>query len=154
MTDWFDRLKFSLMLRAVGLYKHMTLGARVAVVMEGKVLMVRHTYSPGWQLPGGGVDPGETLEQAGRREVLEETGYAVAGPMRLFAMYHSVLYTDRDHVALFVVEGAEMARAFAPGREIAEIGWLALDALPDDLSPSARRRLAEIAGEAPIHPNW
>lgn len=145
--------KFSLLLRAIGIYKHLTLGARVAVILDGKVLVVRHSYVGGWHLPGGGVDPGESAEHAGRRETVEETGFN-PGPLRLFSLYHSTLYTNRDHVALFVAEQAEQVRNFIPNREIVEIAWMPIDNLPDDLSPATMRRLAEIAGTAPISPKW
>lgn len=53
----------------------------VAVLREGKVLVVRRVagdYLGGvYELPGGGVDPGETIAESAVREVLEETGLKV-----------------------------------------------------------------------------
>ncbi len=154
MPSRWQRLKFGLMLRAIGIYKHLTLGARSAVIVDGQVLLVRHGYSAGWQFPGGGVDPGETVEEAARREVLEETGHAIEGHMELFGIYHSQLYTRRDHVTFFIAREARMVRPFVPNREIAEIGWFELDSPPSDISPATARRIAEIKGEAEISPVW
>jgi 8-oxo-dGTP pyrophosphatase MutT (NUDIX family) len=132
------------MLRAVGIYKHLTVGVRTAVLVDGRVLLVRHGYIAGWQLPGGGVDPGESTVDAARREVIEETGFVIDGPITLFGLYHSTLYSNRDHVAVYVARAAHESRAFVPNKEIAEIGWFELDALPPDIAPSAARRLSEI----------
>jgi 8-oxo-dGTP pyrophosphatase MutT (NUDIX family) len=154
MASRWQRLKFGLMLKAIGIYKHMTIGARCVVIVDGRVLLVRHSYAAGWQFPGGGVDPGETVEEAARREVLEETGYAVDGPVTLMGVYHSQNYTNRDHVVLFVARGAIKVRDFVANREIAEMGWFAIDAPPADVSPATARRIAEIRGEAEIAPVW
>ena len=154
MAGRWERLKFGLLLRALGIYRHLTLGVRAVIVVDGRVLLVRHGYVAGWQFPGGGVDPGETAEEAARREVLEETGFAVDGPLHLFGLYHATAYTDRDHVAVYVASAAHEAAAFVPNREIAEIGWFPLDRLPENIVPGAARRLKEISGELAPAPNW
>jgi phosphatase NudJ len=53
---------------------------------QGKYLFVQERkYGQAWYLPAGGVEPGETLEQALARETLEEAGVRVA-PTRLLAV--------------------------------------------------------------------
>jgi len=51
--------------------------ARCAIVKDGKLLLIREHMENTWETPGGGVEAGETLEQAARREALEESGYEV-----------------------------------------------------------------------------
>ena len=79
-----------LLYRACRLWWHVvrpiTVGARCIVVREDRVLLVRHTYQRPWYLPGGGVERGETLEQAVRREVAEEVGMQL-GSVGLLGVY-------------------------------------------------------------------
>lgn len=147
-------------LSATRFRRAMTLGVRVAAWdEEGAVLLVRHTYLRGWYLPGGAVDPGETLAEAALRELREETGVlpgpSPAGGPELFAVYHNVRDHPRDHVALFRLVGVRVPEgALAPNREIREARFFAADALPEETTPATRRRLAELAGDTEISPQW
>jgi ADP-ribose pyrophosphatase YjhB (NUDIX family) len=67
----------------------------VDVIIEtpgGIVLIERANPPPGWALPGGFVDYGESLEAAARREAAEETGLAV----ELVEQFHTYSAPDRD----------------------------------------------------------
>ena len=127
-----------------GLWHRLTVGARVMVVDGDRILLIRHKHVPGWQFPGGGVSPGETLERAGARETLEETGYRVIGPMELFGIYHNTSpVTNRDHVAFYVAKGFEKAFERLPDHEIAEVGWFDRRALPEKVTPATSQRIDE-----------
>lgn len=61
---------------------------------DGEVLMVRQEGEDGWSEPAGKVEPGETLEEAARREVAEETGVTCTIDDVLVAQV--IEATDRD----------------------------------------------------------
>ncbi|MCW5697627.1 MAG: NUDIX domain-containing protein [Bauldia sp.] len=131
----------------------MTLGVRAAVFDGDSVLLVRHSYVPGWYFPGGGVDPGETVAEAVRRELHEEAGVALTGEPELFGFYLNRIASVRDHVALFLCPAWTPAVAHQPSREIVEAGFFPLDRLPEGTTNATRRRLDEIAG-AVVAAEW
>jgi len=80
------------------------IGVRIMLLRGDTVVLVRHSYLPGWLLPGGGVKKLETLEQAARREALEEVGATTTGPVHLLGVFSNFAERKSDHVALFVCE--------------------------------------------------
>lgn len=133
----------------------MTLGSQGAVIDEaGRVLLVRHSYRAGWFFPGGGVEWGETLEDALARELEEEVGVTLTGPPSLHGMFSNNANFPGDHIALYLVRDWTRNGEYRQRGEIAETGMFGLDDLPEPLDPGTGRRLAEIFGIAPLSPKW
>lgn len=133
----------------------MTLGVRALLVSEGRVLLVRHTYAPGWYLPGGGVERGESAREALEREVREEAGVRLTRPPRLFGLYRNAAADPRDHVALYICEEfAPIADSPLPRGEIAERGAFPVDALPPGATPATQARLREFIDGAEPPADW
>jgi 8-oxo-dGTP pyrophosphatase MutT (NUDIX family) len=124
----------------------MTLGARVMFInAKGEICLIKHGYVAGWQLPGGGVDRGQTIEEAAARELEEEAGFTPLGRMQLFALYKNLKASPRDHVAMYICRSAKPLAGFTvDGVEITELAFFAPDALPADITGSARRRIMEV----------
>jgi len=69
------------------------LAASIAIIDNGRILLIQREDFRVWGLPGGDVNPGESLAQAAARETREETGLEVA-LTRLVGMYSLV---GNDH---------------------------------------------------------
>lgn len=137
------------------LSRGMTLGVRAAVLRgEDEVFLVRHTYTAGWHLPGGGVEPGETLLQALDKELHEEARIRFAGTPPLHGVFFNRAISRRDHVAVFVVRDFAVEEQKQPDREIAEGRFFPLDALPEGTTAGTRRRLGEILSGEPVSSDW
>lgn len=149
------RLRDGAYLRLSLVTRGMTLGVRGVVFdSDGRMLLVRHSYTPGWHFPGGGVDAGETFYEAMTRELDEEAGIRVDAPAALHGVFLNHKVSPRDHVAVFIVRGWTRLREPKPNFEIVETGFFAPDALPEGTTPGTRRRIAEIIGGAPPIPYW
>lgn len=156
MTNW--RIRFEPVLTPIfraywRLRRPATLGVRgIARDEAGRVMLVKHTYSKGWHLPGGGVEKRETAREAAMREMAEEAGIAATQPPKLIGFYANHANFAGDHIALYLFEHWQPCPP-SPG-EIAERGFFALDQLPDGATAGTRRRLAELQGGAEISAEW
>jgi len=133
----------------------MTLGVRACVVDgEGRVLLVRHSYTPGWHFPGGGVEVGQTLEDALADELRQEANVELAGAPALVGLYLNARTSRRDHVALYRVDAWRQPAPFVPTREILECGFFARGTLPEGTTRGTRERLAELFDGRPRSSLW
>jgi ADP-ribose pyrophosphatase YjhB (NUDIX family) len=74
--------------------------ANVVVVNDaGEILLIHRTDNDNWSLPGGGMEPGESLTDCAVREALEETGIQV----EITGLVG--IYTDPRHVILYTSDG-------------------------------------------------
>ncbi len=122
------------------IFRPVRMGVRVMMIKDGQVLLVRHTYTAGWFMPGGGLKRGETLEQAARREAEEEVG-AELKELQLMGAYTGFKDWKTDHNIVFICH--EFTLNGKQDSEIAESRFFKLDELPDELWPGHRNRLEE-----------
>jgi 8-oxo-dGTP pyrophosphatase MutT (NUDIX family) len=133
----------------------MTLGVRAIVLdAENKVFLVKHSYVSGWYLPGGGVDHGETMEQAMRRELKEEGDIDLTGESVLHGIFLNSRVSRRDHVAVYLVRHFRQDRLPRPNREIVESGFFDSAALPEGTTRGTRLRIAEALEGKPLIATW
>ena len=133
----------------------LTMGAQGMVLTpDNRVLLVRHTYRPGWHFPGGGVEKHETVETALSRELYEEAGIELTGRPEFFGLYTNFKAFPSDHIALFVVRDWQQPVVPKPNREIAEHRFAPLDALPEGTVSTVQRRLDEVLGNAERQEHW
>jgi 8-oxo-dGTP pyrophosphatase MutT (NUDIX family) len=126
-------------------------GVLVRDPANGAVLLQLRGDDATWGLPGGRLEPGETLEQAARRELLEETGLT-AGDMTRTDVYSGPEFVVRypDGYAAYVV-GATFETSDVVGTlsiddagETAALAWYPVEQLPAEINAYNRMLLRRV----------
>lgn len=152
IRPWQSRVLMRIVHVYFAIARGMTMGVRAACFdSAGRIFLVRHSYVPGWHMPGGGLERNETAEEALIKELREEGNLRILGRPQLFHIYFNTAASRRDHV-LFYKAQVEQTAPRPADREIVECGFFAIDDLPPGTTDATRRRLAELAGERePAH---
>jgi len=100
------------------------------------------------------VEWAETAEMALSRELDEETGVELTGPVELHGLFANFEKFPGDHIAFYVVRNWRRPVVPAANAEIINSGFFAPAAVPSGTVPGARRRLAEMFDGAVKSPKW
>jgi 8-oxo-dGTP diphosphatase len=126
--------------------RHPVVGVAVVGQTEaGRWLLIRRRDTGDWALPGGTLEWGETLLQAAHRELREEAGVDIQGPLELTGVYSKPERDYRFH-AVTVLLKARVTEPLQPPKnplEIAEVRLFETSELPATLSLSMTDMLAD-----------
>ncbi len=135
------------------------IGVGAVVVRDNTVLLVLRKYPPFpgyWSIPGGHVEPGESILEAARRELLEETGIE-AKPLGVIDIHELIIHEDgvfRHYVILDVLMEYVSGEP-RPGSDAADARFFQLPVRDVRVTPATRKllsRLQTIVSREPFKP--
>jgi 8-oxo-dGTP diphosphatase len=122
-------------------------GASGLIVQDGKVLLIRRgkePYKDHWSLPGGGVERGERIRDAVKREVLEETGLEVN--VGLVAGYREEILSPGEHYLVLAFHCTVTGGELRPGDDAVECEFVDPRSLSGRLTTPALEDVFRDAG--------
>ncbi len=105
--------------------KNFIVGVGAIVIHQGKLLVVKDKFYAGYKLPGGHIDKGESIKEALKREVLEETGLAIEFESILNIGHFKHGQFDESNLYLVCTAKAQSEKiSIRDSAEIAEARWI------------------------------
>lgn len=133
----------------------LTVGVRIVVRDADEcVLLVKHTYAPGWHFPGGAIDPRETAADAAMRELREEALIECVGTPHLHGVFFNLTENKSDHIVVFETRSWKRVAGQMRTLEIADARFFPVSDLPEGTTGGTMRRLAELKGDAQPGTIW
>ncbi len=116
------------------IFRPKTFGAKVIITCGDEVLLIRHSYaSNNWTFSGGGIEVGETPQQAVTREIKEELSIDLIQTPKLLGKVESTIEYKRDTIYVLTINlDPETRKAIQIDEiEITESKWFPLSDLPE-----------------------
>lgn len=124
----------------------MPLGVNTAIVKNDSILLTKRDDFHVWCLPGGRVEPGESIAQAAIRESFEETGIKVC-LLYLVGLYSRPLWDDNFfHIALFSARALTNNFKLQPG-EVVDAQYFPFDSLPTEILLGHKQRILDVQND-------
>jgi ADP-ribose pyrophosphatase YjhB (NUDIX family) len=131
------------------------IGAATLVLDEkDRLLMMKRSDSGCWGIPGGSIEPGEIVEDAAKRETLEEVSLNV-GEMSLFGvfsgpeLYYKYPNGDEVYNVTIIYLSREWSGDVKLNDEHTEWAWFEADEIPEDVSPPIKPVIEQFKRSTP-----
>lgn len=112
---------------------------------QGNVMLVKPTYKPGWEIPGGGVEHNESPKQCCQREIQEELGLNRTIGELLVVDYNRET-EEKTESLMFIFDGGTLTPSDIVSvqlchEELSEFHFFAAETLPEDMPSALRKRV-------------
>ena len=146
MSDYVKTMR-----KYIGHQRLMLMGSGVFIYKDGKVLLQKRRDNGLWADHGGCVEIGETLEEAAKRELFEETGLS-AHKLEFFGIYSGkeMLHTYPNGDEAYLIVTLWLCEDFSGDiridpAEVADLQWFDINELPKDIPGTLVKPFADFA---------
>ncbi len=120
------------------MYRNFHIAVGAIIIKKNKVLLHHRTDYDMWDLPSGGMEKGETIIQALKREIKEETGLKIK-PIRLTGVYQN--FNKEILVMMFLVK--VISGKLTKNKEADAFNYFGYKQLPSNLAPKQKERILD-----------